>query len=98
MGNGGGEGRGCSPSHRGLLGFFYILYISSQTPSVLKCLINTDISRSSASASSFLILLGISLSLVPSPTSYLLPSLPSPNPFPHLLVSVKNLALWYGLP
>lgn len=28
----GRKGSGCTPSHRGFLGFFYILYISSQTP------------------------------------------------------------------
>lgn len=77
----GGEGRGCTPSHRGLLGFFYILYISSQTPNVLKCLINTDISRSTASSSSFLSLLGISLPQFPSPTSCFLPLLSLSNWF-----------------
>lgn len=81
MGNGGGEGGGCTPSHRGLLGFFYILYISSQTPNVLKCLINTDISRSTASSSSFLNLLGISLPQFPSPTSCFLPLLSLSNWF-----------------
>lgn len=92
MGNGGG-GRGCTPSLRGLLGFFYILYISSQTPNVLKCLINTDISRNSASISNFLILPGISLPLIPSPTSYLLP------PFPLLFLIFRfQLRIWlYGM-